>query len=95
MIFDLLIVGLFIFDSNCIAITIHNIDNKWNNYKTKFNLSFNQTEDLDRKLIFQNNLNFIRNHNSKNSDLVLAMNNFGHLVINNIIEYWGNTAFLF
>ncbi|KAF1743030.1 hypothetical protein MXB_2881 [Myxobolus squamalis] len=56
------------------------LSGEWEVYKLKHNLEFSVSEDGYRKEIFIENCKFIFKSNSKNQNLTLKMNKFGHLV---------------
>ncbi|KAF1740835.1 hypothetical protein MXB_5326 [Myxobolus squamalis] len=53
---------------------------EWEEYKSEYNLDFTAKENEYRKEIFMKNYQFIMNSNSRNLNLNLKMNKFGHLV---------------
>ncbi|KII71357.1 Cathepsin L2 [Thelohanellus kitauei] len=56
-----------------------NLDIKWKQHKFTYSLKFDEKEEAIRKNIFIENSRFIEEHNAKNSELKLKMNQFGHL----------------
>lgn len=62
------------------------IDIEWQTYKEKYGLKFSYNEDVERKLIFEENYNFVLNHNSKKSNFSLKINKLAHLVISILIR---------
>ncbi|KII60291.1 Pro-cathepsin H [Thelohanellus kitauei] len=57
-------------------------EERWNEHKVKYSLEFDGPIEKIRKRIFRENLEYIKRHNSKNSELRLKMNQFGHLLQN-------------
>ncbi|KAF1745567.1 hypothetical protein MXB_598, partial [Myxobolus squamalis] len=55
------------------------LNTEWEDYKSEYNLEFSVNEDVYRKEIFIENFRYIMESNSKNLDLTLKMNMFGHL----------------
>ncbi|KII63832.1 Digestive cysteine proteinase 2 [Thelohanellus kitauei] len=51
----------------------------WSHHKRKYNLQPTPSEEFERRALFFHNLKFIEDHNAKNIDFKLAMNEFGHL----------------
>lgn len=61
----------------------HTFYDLWIHHKIRYNLYFDREEDSKRIKIFQNNLNFIYEHN-KNAKIygyTLKMNHLGHFVL--------------
>lgn len=67
------------------------IDENWKQYKNEYSLEFKENEDFERKLIFMENLEYINEHNSKESSFKLEINQFSHLVFLIIIRPMKNT----
>lgn len=57
-----------------------NSDKEWEKYKKDFNLNFENEENELRKSIFLKNIEFIDQHNKKDSLFKLGINHYTHLV---------------
>ncbi|KII70619.1 Digestive cysteine proteinase 2 [Thelohanellus kitauei] len=51
----------------------------WNQHKRKYNLMLSQTEEVERRAIYFDNLKYIEDINSQNLGFKLAMNEYGHM----------------
>ncbi|KII63831.1 Crustapain [Thelohanellus kitauei] len=51
----------------------------WSQHKSKYNIKLTPSKEFERRALFFEHLKFIEEHNAKNLDFKLAMNEFGHL----------------